>query len=183
MGMQVAAEIGTFVGYSALRIARALPAEGGKLACVEASEEFAAVARRVLDFAGLENAIVVVAKGSDCAPDLRRILGDEAKLDFLFLDHDKEAYADDLTTLETERLVRQGTVVLADNVVFPGAPGYLDHVGEPAYSTTLFPAPYESRGWETNWEPRDDAMSLSTRLLDELSTTTTTTIEEDNNRR
>ena len=158
-----AAEIGTFIGYSALRIARALPKKG-KLVCVEASSDFADVARGVLAYAGQE-ATVVVAKGSDCAPLLREAFGKDHAMDFLFLDHAKEAYAPDLETLENARLVTKGTTVVADNVLYPGAPGYLDHVTTPAYATTLMPAPYESRGWETNWEPRDDAMSVSLRLI------------------
>ena len=48
----------------------------------------------------------------------------------------------DLERMEAAGLVAKGTVVVADNVVFPGAPGYLDKVAAPAYATVLRPAPY-----------------------------------------
>ena len=65
-----------------------------------------------------------------------------------------------------EALVMERRVlVVADNVVYPGAPGYLDRVAAPAYETTLTPVAYESVGWETNWKKVEDAMSVSRRVL------------------
>jgi hypothetical protein len=49
--------------------------------------------------------------------------------DFVFLDHDKDCYLKDLRLLEEKRLITQNCEVVADNVVFPGAPGYLEYVG------------------------------------------------------
>ena len=46
-----AIELGAYIGYSALRIARRLP-EGGHLFSVEFSADNAALARRVLEHAG-----------------------------------------------------------------------------------------------------------------------------------
>ena len=40
------------------------------------------------------------------------------KIDFLLIDHDKDAYRTDLIRLEREGLIRGGSVVVADNVVF-----------------------------------------------------------------
>ena len=88
----------------------------------------------------------------------------ENALDLLFLDHAKEAYAPDLAMLERAGLVRSGAIVVADNVVFPGAPGYLEYVVKPRYETRLVAAPFETRSWETNWEEKEDAMSISTKL-------------------
>ena len=45
LGVRRAVEIGTFTGYSALCVARGLPADGSLL-CLDASEEWTAVARR-----------------------------------------------------------------------------------------------------------------------------------------
>src|SRR3954451_12993748 len=50
-GARNALEVGTFTGYSALCIARALPADG-RLTCLELEPEFAEIARRNLDDAG-----------------------------------------------------------------------------------------------------------------------------------
>ena len=40
----------------------------------------------------------------------------------------QECYAPDLARFEREGLVAKGTVVVADNVKYPGAPGYLEKV-------------------------------------------------------
>src|SRR5947208_16901066 len=52
LGARHAIEIGTFTGYSALCIARGLPA-GGRLTCCDVSEEWTAVGRRAWDAAGV----------------------------------------------------------------------------------------------------------------------------------
>ncbi len=45
-------------------------------------------------------------------------------LDFLFLDHDKDAYLDDLHSITARGWLRPGAIVVADNVRVPGAPKY-----------------------------------------------------------
>lgn len=45
-------------------------------------------------------------------------------LDFVFLDHDKDAYLTDLQLILERGLLHRGGVVVADNVKFPGAPVY-----------------------------------------------------------
>lgn len=44
------------------------------------------------------------------------------KIDFLFIDHDKKKYGSDLQLLEDWGLIQKGTVVIADNILYPGAP-------------------------------------------------------------
>src|ERR671925_657157 len=51
IGTKDALEVGTFTGYSAIRIARGL-ADGGRLTCLELDEELAAIARANIDAAG-----------------------------------------------------------------------------------------------------------------------------------
>jgi len=154
-------EVGSFLGYSAVRIAAQLP-PAGRLICCEASEEFAAVAMQNVAYAGLSGKVdFVIGRASDKMDDISRVVG--SRLDFLFLDHAKEAYSPDLARFEARGLVGPGTVVVADNVVYPGAPGYLEYVTEPNYATTLAAAPYESKGWETKWQDQEDAMSISIR--------------------
>ena len=157
-------EVGSFLGYSAVRIGSQLP-KGAAMVCVEASDEFAATARRIVAHAGLGSVVdFVVGRAEDV--DLRALAGRfrGGAADLVFLDHCKECYAPDLRRLEGAGLVAKGTVVVADNVVYPGAPGYLDAVAAPDYATVLRDAPYESRGWETKWKEVPDAMSVSTRL-------------------
>src|SRR5947209_6679671 len=56
MGAKSALEVGTFTGYSSICIARALPANG-RLICLDASEEWTAVARKYWTKAGVESRI------------------------------------------------------------------------------------------------------------------------------
>ena len=49
-------------------------------------------------------------------------------LDFAFLDHDKDAYLPDLERIVERGWLRPGAVVVADNVKFPGAPEYREHM-------------------------------------------------------
>lgn len=157
-------EVGTFLGYSAVRIGAAL-APGATVVCVEFSPEFAATATKIIDRAGLASSVtVIVGKGEDASPEVLKRL-QNAPADLIFLDHCKECYAPDLERFERAGIVAPGTVVVADNVRFPGAPGYLEKVSKPDYSTVLRDAPYESVGWETKWKVVDDAMSVSTRLV------------------
>ena len=157
-------EVGSFLGYSAVRIASQL-APGARMVCVEASDEFAATAQSIVARAGLSGVVdFVVGRAEDV--DLKALSGRfrGAAADLVFLDHCKECYAPDLARLERAGLVAKGTVVVADNVVYPGAPGFLEKVAKPDYDTVLRAAPYESKGWETKWKEVDDAMSVSTRL-------------------
>ena len=50
------------------------------------------------------------------------------KIDFLLIDHDKDAYRTDLIRLEREGLVRAGSVVVADNVLFAQIDDYRQYV-------------------------------------------------------
>ena len=154
-------EVGSFLGYSAVRMAAKLPGDG-TLACVEGNAEFARTAQGVVARAGLSDRVrFFVGLAADEIPGVAKELG---RADLVFLDHCKECYAPDLRRLEGAGLVAKGTVVVADNVVYPGAPGYLDAVAAPDYATVLRDAPYESKGWETKWKEVPDAMSVSTRL-------------------
>ena len=154
-------EVGSFLGYSAVRMAAKLPADG-TLACVEGNPEFARTAEGVVARAGLSDRVrFFVGLASDEIPGVAKTIG---RADLIFLDHCKECYAPDLARLERAGLVAKGTVVVADNVVYPGAPGFLEKVAKPDYDTVLRAAPYESKGWETKWKEVDDAMSVSTRL-------------------
>jgi len=48
----------------------------------------------------------------------------DGAVDFVFVDHDKNAYIPDLERILEERWLHPGSVVVADNVKFPGAPKY-----------------------------------------------------------
>ena len=58
IGARSAVEVGTFTGYSALCVARALPADG-KLLCCDVNEEWTSMGRRYWERAGVANKITL----------------------------------------------------------------------------------------------------------------------------
>jgi catechol O-methyltransferase len=71
---------------------------------------------------------VVVGSLGDGGATIDRLRGEfgftDGALDFVFVDHDKNAYLADLERIQDERWLHPGAVVVADNVKFPGAPKY-----------------------------------------------------------
>jgi catechol O-methyltransferase len=125
---RLALELGTYCGYSALRIARALPT-GGRLYSIEFNAANAQIARRVLDHAGIgEEVTIVVGTLGDGGSTLERLTNEHGfgpgALDFVFVDHDKAAYLPDLERIVERGWLHAGSVVVADNVRLPGAPDY-----------------------------------------------------------
>ena len=109
-----AVEIGTFTGYSALCVAKALP-PGGRLLCCDVSEEWTAIARDHWERAGLADRIELRIAP---ALDTLRSLPDEPAIDFAFIDADKQSYIAYYEEL-VPRLSERG-VILVDNVLWSG---------------------------------------------------------------
>jgi catechol O-methyltransferase len=121
-------ELGTYCGYSALRTARAMP-DGAHLTSLEFNADNAAIARRILAHAGVADRVTVVegtlGDGGTTIAALESEHGFHAgSLDFAFLDHAKEAYLPDLRRIVAAGWLHPGSVVVADNVKFPGVPDY-----------------------------------------------------------
>ena len=114
-----AVEVGTFTGYSALAVAKALP-PGGRLMCCDISEEWTAIAREHWEQAGVADRIEL-----RIGPALGtlRALPAEPKVDLAFIDADKGSYIDYYEELMA-RLSDRG-VILVDNVLWDG------HVADP----------------------------------------------------
>jgi predicted O-methyltransferase YrrM len=114
LGARRVVEVGTFTGYSALCMARALP-PGGRLLCCDVSEEFTAVGRRYWQKAGVADRIDLRIAP---ALDTLRSLPPAESLDFAFIDADKEnyqAYYEELL-----RRLRPGGLIAIDNVLWSG---------------------------------------------------------------
>jgi catechol O-methyltransferase len=121
-------ELGTYCGYSALRMARVMSA-GAHLTSIEFSAANAEVARRNWDHAGVADRITVVVgtlgDGGETIARLETEHGFAAgSLDFAFIDHDKTAYLPDLERIVERGWLHAGSIVVADNVKVPGAPKY-----------------------------------------------------------
>ena len=123
----LALELGTYCGYGALRIARAAPR--ARVVSVELSDANAANARRIWAHAGVADRITcVVGTIGDGGATLDALARDHGvtagSLDFLFVDHDKNAYLPDLLTILERGWLHPGSIVVADNILLPGAPKY-----------------------------------------------------------
>jgi catechol O-methyltransferase len=90
--------------------------------------EFAAVIMSLVDLAGLSDVVKVVVGKSDASIARLYREGTLKHIDLMFLDHYKPAYATDLKFCEELRLITPGSVLAADNVIYPGNPSYLEYV-------------------------------------------------------
>jgi caffeoyl-CoA O-methyltransferase len=113
-GARKVVEVGTLAGYSALRIARALPTDG-KLWTLELDPKHARIAQDNLEAAGLWNRVKVLI-----GPALvsLKTLENEAPFDVVFLDADKEGYLDYARWAHAN--LRPGGLLLADNSYYFG---------------------------------------------------------------
>ena len=114
IGAKDALEVGTYTGYSAICIARGLAA-GGKLICLELSGEYAAIAERNIEDAGVGDLVEI--RVGPAKEGLEAIPAGPA-FDFAFIDADKPGYPD-YYELVLER-VRPGGLVLLDNMLLSG---------------------------------------------------------------
>ena len=115
LGVRRAIEIGTFTGYSAISIARGLGA-GGTLLCCDMSEEWAAIARRYFDRAGVADRITLRVAP---AMETLRALPSTPEIDLVFIDADKTGYRGYYEELLPR--MRPNGLFIFDNVVWGGA--------------------------------------------------------------
>jgi caffeoyl-CoA O-methyltransferase len=115
LGVRRAIEIGTFTGYSALCVARGLPADGSLL-CLDVSEEWTAIARRYWARAGVGDRVEL--RLGDAHESLRALPA-EPTFDLAFVDADKTGYAAYVDDLHP-RMTANG-VVLLDNTLASGS--------------------------------------------------------------
>ncbi|OKI04910.1 SAM-dependent methyltransferase [Streptomyces sp. CB02923] len=109
-------EVGTFTGFSALAMAQALPPEDGELIACDVSEEWTAYGREAWKKAGVADRIDLRIAP---ALDTLRAMPDEPRIDFAYLDADKDNYIPYWNELVPR--LRPGGLIVADNVLFGGA--------------------------------------------------------------
>ncbi len=114
MGARHAVELGTFTGYSATCIARALPSDG-TLLCCDVSAEWTAIAQRYWEKAGLSHKITL--KLAPALDTLRALPANEI-FDFAFIDADKSNYRSYYD--EILQRLRPNGLMLIDNVLWNG---------------------------------------------------------------
>eukprot|EP00614_Pseudopedinella_elastica_P000857 CAMPEP_0172596518 /NCGR_PEP_ID=MMETSP1068-20121228/16328_1 /TAXON_ID=35684 /ORGANISM="Pseudopedinella elastica, Strain CCMP716" /LENGTH=288 /DNA_ID=CAMNT_0013395589 /DNA_START=206 /DNA_END=1072 /DNA_ORIENTATION=- len=187
-------EVGTFLGYMTISMAQALP-DNASVVTIEKDETNHAAAVKIMTKAlgNLENARVPVESWLGASSEVlesaqfRKRHKRGLPFELVLFDHWKPEYATDLRRLERLGYVGKGTVFLADNVIFPGAPELLSYLGVPfspvqdkvSGQECLAPSEeagkgtvFESNGWQTKlltvpFEYRPDtpdAVSYSVRL-------------------
>lgn len=103
-------EIGSFIGRSAIYLARALPA-GGEVVTIERGIDFAVMAQRNCAKLCPEGRSIVVQQGDGYHPD-------PGEFDAVFIDGGKESYLQHF--LDTHRGVSPGGLMLIDDCFFHG---------------------------------------------------------------
>lgn len=114
VGAKKVVEFGTLAGYSAIRMAYALPTDG-RLWTLELEEKHAVVARKNFAQAGLSDRVEVrVGPALEALPQLEP----EGPFDAVFLDADKGRY--DLYGRWAAANLRRGGLLLVDNAYYFG---------------------------------------------------------------
>jgi caffeoyl-CoA O-methyltransferase len=118
-------EVGTFTGWSAIAMARALPQDGRLVSC-DINEETTAVARRYAEEAGVADRI-----DFRVGPGVETLASLQGPFDLAFIDADKGGYVDYYEAI-LPKLSAHG-VIAADNTLFG-----LDSEGENAGAINRF---------------------------------------------
>ncbi|WP_298062467.1 O-methyltransferase [uncultured Rikenella sp.] len=108
-------ELGTFTGYSAIAMARGLDLPGAVLHTVEKNDELYDFAAEYIERAGVRERVVQhIGPALEVVPRLGLVF------DLVFIDADKREYPDYYRMLMEGGMVRSGSILLADNVLWSG---------------------------------------------------------------
>ena len=103
-------ELGSFVGYSAILMARCL-SDAGRVVSIAVSPESSAVARAMATLAGLDKRIEFLTGKA-----FERLDSLDGVFDLVFLDHWKDLYKPDAEKILARGLLAEGGVIVADNL-------------------------------------------------------------------
>lgn len=117
LGARKTLEIGVYTGYSALWVALSLPQDGRIVAC-DVNAEWAEVARRYWQEAGVADKIDLRIAPALKTLDALLAGGEEETFDFVFIDADKENYGGYYE--RSLALLRPGGLIAIDNVLWDG---------------------------------------------------------------
>jgi len=137
---KVVVELGGYCGYSAVLMGSLL-SDDARFYSIEINPLFAAISTKIIERAGLSHKVkVLVGASNNILPLLREKYNIEA-IDVLFIDHWKDIYLRDIKLVEELKLLRSGSVVMADNIIIPGVPDYLAYMqSSPKYESKLIEA-------------------------------------------
>jgi catechol O-methyltransferase len=162
---RVALELGTYCGYSAIRIASKMGNPDSKLISIEVNSHNYAIAREMIEHAGLSSKVTVL-KGTltEVLDELDEFLNEMAgsSFDFIFMDHFKHCYLPDFLLLKERSMLGKGTCIVADSIGFPKAQNYLNYLKE--HHEELETEAYKSDVECLSWFP--STMTVSTYKVD-----------------
>ena len=151
-------EIGTYCGYSAIRMAMTYP--GVRIMTLEVDPAHMVIARRMLALAGLARMVDVwTGHSKDLLHrfHLRYKGKDNLQFRVVFMDYKGSRYVEDLEMLESQGLLLPNSIMVADNVLKPGSPLVLWRlVKSGAYDTEIVRLKEFAM-------PSEDWMSISVR--------------------
>jgi predicted O-methyltransferase YrrM len=103
------------------------------LSTVEIQSEYREIATTMIKLSHLDNIIDLIPSnvnldGTIEDIDLLLTENEIRHINFLFIDHEKEKYLSDLIKLEKAKMIKRGTCVVADNVLFAQIDDYLEHM-------------------------------------------------------
>lgn len=126
---RVALEFGSFIGYSAMRMARVLGPDA-RIVTLEMDPEVACLAMNVVEYAGIAaNVEVLVGECGDLMPRLEDRLAPRS-VGFAYMDHNQMTYHEDLARLEVSRLLCDRATLAFTQCLKPGAPLLLWRLAE-----------------------------------------------------
>jgi catechol O-methyltransferase len=132
-----ALELGAYSGFYSVRLARLLTTPGSKLYSIEANPKWQGVAKQLTKFANVSNTVNHWL--GPLNQQIGRLKKEVGTLDLVFIDHGRDNHFSDLKLLEENALLKKGTQVIAENILFPGCKDYRLYVmHDPKYSTEEF---------------------------------------------
>lgn len=103
-------ELGSFVGYSAILMARLL-SDRGRIVSIDVSPEASEVSRAMAEIAGVSKRVEFLTGSAN-----ERLDSIDERFDLVFLDHWKDLYKPDAEKILARGLLAEGAVVVADNL-------------------------------------------------------------------
>lgn len=164
-------EIGTYCGYSAIRMSIALP--GTYILTLEVDPIHVAVARNIITLAGLMHAIDIrTGHSNTLLPGISARYKNSGILPFsaIFMDRWGSQYHEDLLLLERHLLLGPQSVIIADNVLKTCAPLFLWQVtASKEYRTRVIPVnefAMHSGDWMTVSSRRTSLTTLTAEMTE-----------------
>ena len=117
LGAKRGLEIGTFTGYTSLRLTLGMP--DLQMTCCDVSEAFTAIGREAWQEAGVADRIDLRLAPAQETLDTMLADGEAGSFDFAYIDADKTGYRGYVEA--SLKLVRSGGLVMIDNVLWSGS--------------------------------------------------------------